>query len=67
MKYKLYLHSNKSSQYEDGEELGLKEEALTEFCYAGYEVEIKCNVDIHTGIAYATHLNNIPLEKKVRV
>lgn len=45
----LYLHSDKDANYEIGEELGLKEEALKEFSYVLYEVKCKVQVDMKTG------------------
>lgn len=49
MKTKMYLHGNKESNYDKGEELGLTGEALSNFCYALYEVEFEVEVDEATG------------------
>ena len=49
MKVKFYLHTNKDQNWQLGEELGLKEEALRMFRYALYEVEIDAEVDEDTG------------------
>lgn len=51
MKTKLYLHSNKDSNYEKGEELGLTGEALKQFAYALSEVEFEVGIDPETGVA----------------
>jgi len=45
----MYLHSDKESNYEKGEELGLTGEALKNFAYALYEVKITLKVDTETG------------------
>jgi hypothetical protein len=41
---KMYLHGDKDSNRETGEELGLSEEALRKFSYALYEVEFDVEV-----------------------
>lgn len=48
---KMYLHSNKESNYETGKELGLSDEAMDKFRYALYEVELEVEVDMETGIS----------------
>jgi len=48
---KMYLHSNKESNYDKGEEAGLSEKALENFIYALYEVEFDVEVDTKTGYA----------------
>jgi len=45
----VYLHSDKESMYEHGQELGIKDKALNEFCYCCYEVGIHIEVDTKTG------------------
>ena len=49
---KMYLHGDKCSNIEDGEELGLSEEALKTFAYALYEVEFEVEVNEETGETY---------------
>jgi len=49
MKTKMYLHSDKSSNYELGEELGLTGKALTNFGYALYEVEFEVEINEESG------------------
>lgn len=49
MKTKMYLHSNKDSNYELGEKLGLKDDALRRFAYALSEVEFEVGVDPGNG------------------
>lgn len=46
-----YLHSNKDSNYEKGEELGLDGDALVEFAYTCYEVGFKMEINPQTGKA----------------
>lgn len=41
----IYLHGSKESNYENGEGLGLNEEALRNFVYACYEVGIDIEVN----------------------
>jgi len=43
------LHSSKDSNYYEGEEIGLKGEALHNFSYALYEVMFDVEVDMKTG------------------
>jgi hypothetical protein len=45
----IWLHSEKQSNREDGEKLGLTGEALDNFMYACYEVELTVEVDEETG------------------
>lgn len=49
IKTTIYLHADKESNYEQGEELGLTGEALNYFMYACYEVGIDVEVDKETG------------------
>ena len=56
MKVKFYLHTNKDQNWQLGEELGLKEEALRMFRYALYEVEIDAEVDEDTGRVISAEL-----------
>ena len=49
MKAVIYLHSNKESNIETGEKLGLTGEALSMFKYACCEVEVEVEVDKKTG------------------
>jgi hypothetical protein len=45
----MYLHRDKESNYDIGEEIGLSEEALKKFAYALSEVEFNVEVDMKTG------------------
>lgn len=56
----LYLHSDKSSNYETAEELGLTEEATEYFKYALYEVEFRGTIDSQ-GKFTCTHVNDVAL------
>ena len=58
--YTLYLHSEKSSNLEDGRELGLVDEALDNFCYVGYEVGLDLEVN-EDGKAYLVGINDEPV------
>jgi hypothetical protein len=49
IKTTLYVHSSKESMWEKGEELGLSDVALRNFCYALYEVSIPVIIDTETG------------------
>lgn len=51
----IFLHSDKESNYETGEELGLEGEALALFMYTAYEVKLEYEVDAKGG----THLLNV--------
>ena len=44
-----YLHGSKESNYEDGRELGLSDEALDNFVYTCYELAIQLKVNPMTG------------------
>ena len=46
---KMYLHSSKEGNYDDGVELGLHGKALDNFAYALYEVEFDVEIDEKTG------------------
>lgn len=43
------LHSDKSDNHYRGQQLGLSEEALNEFVYTCYEVQLTLEVDTETG------------------
>ena len=49
MKVKAYLHSSKEAMRQMGEDLGLTSEALDNFTYALYEVELLLDVNKETG------------------
>ena len=49
MKTKIYLHSEKETMREEGENLGLTNNALDNFMRALYEVEFDIEVDPATG------------------
>ena len=52
--------------WEQGEELKLTKSQLQEFIYTGCEVSIEIEID-NNGQAWATHLQGVKLERKVRV
>lgn len=62
----VYLHRDKDTGYMQAESLGLDEEQSKMFAYAGYEVKITVKVN-QNGKAYATHLNDVKLEKAVQI
>ncbi|MCB7128626.1 MAG: hypothetical protein J3T61_03705 [Candidatus Brocadiales bacterium] len=51
MNIAIYLHSDKGTNREIGEKVGLVGEALEYFLYAGYEHEMLYEVDQRTGAA----------------
>ena len=66
IKTKLYCHSSKDSMWAQGEELGLSDEALSNFIYTMYEVEFDVEID-ENGYVYATHVNGMKLESPVGI
>jgi hypothetical protein len=66
IKAKIYLHGTKEDMWDQGEELKLTKSQLQEFIYTGYEVGIDIEVD-NTGQAWATHLQGVKLERKVKI
>ena len=63
---KLYVHSDKDSNYELADELGLDEDALENFMYAGYEV--KLTIEVYAdGHSVCTHLDNVELVTPARM
>jgi hypothetical protein len=46
---KLYAHEDSDSGYEQGEELGLEDDALKNFAHWGYEIEFEADVNMETG------------------
>jgi hypothetical protein len=63
MKTILYIHSEKETLYEIGEELGLTGEALQNFSYALYEVDFEVDVDEKTGDITILKVNGKNLER----
>lgn len=61
IKTSLYVHTSKESMGEKGEELGLKDKALDEFAYTGYEIKFEIEVNTKTGDAHALSINGIDL------
>lgn len=51
LKTKMFLHSDKDTNRDMGEKLGLSDEALGRFIYACYEVEVDLEVNEQTGEA----------------
>ena len=66
-KTNVFLHSDKETMWNKGEELGLDGKALEKFMYTGYEVKIEVEVDIKTGEAFATYIQGVKLETPVKV
>ena len=60
----IYLGSSKESNTEIGAELGLTGEALDQFAYAAYEVKLTLDVDMNTGLATITHVDDRVVEVK---
>lgn len=63
---KFYCHSSKESNYEQGEELGLKGEALDNWRYTGYEVAFDIEIS-EDGSTVATHVNGVALVTPVKI
>ena len=64
---KLYLHSSKESMADNGDELGLKGEAMDRFIYTFYEIGFDVEVDTETGEAFATTMDGVPLKEKLPI
>jgi len=64
--YLTYLHSDKSSNREKAEELGLSEKASDDFVYSLYEVEFNMEVDVETGETWIIGIAGTKLEKPVK-
>lgn len=63
----IYLHGDKETNWEKGQELGLSDEAISEnFRYACYEVGIIVEVN-EDGTCQAIGLEGVLLEQKVDV
>jgi hypothetical protein len=54
----IYLHGSKEENLEIGTELGLTGEALDMFKYAAYEVKLTLDVNVKTGEATITHVDD---------
>ncbi len=63
----LYLHSSKEGNYEEGEGLGLKGDALDNFARCGYEVCFEGEVDRKTGDMTVTKVNGVGLLKELKI
>ncbi len=59
---KMYLHSSKESNLEEGAEWGLTGDALKEFRYALYEVEFDVDVNVKTGEVIILKVNGRELK-----
>lgn len=60
----MYLHSNKESNWEKADELGLGEEAARYFRYALCEVKFGVEVDTETGEAKILTVDGLRLEDR---
>ncbi len=63
----IWLHSDKESMADRGEELGLSESAVNTFCRTGYEVEVGVAIDKATGQATAHSFMGVRLENEVKI
>ena len=61
IKTKVYLHSNKDSMYSKGQDIGLTSEALDNFKYALYKVEIELEVEKKTGEYHIITIDGQPI------
>ncbi len=66
IKTKMYLHSEKDTNYGDGGELGLQDKALDSFKYALYEVEFDVEINEETGHATIVKLNGRDVERPTK-
>ena len=67
-----YLHADKESNYEEGQEMGLTDTALDKFVYTCYELHLNLEVDPNTGEAKMVGVVDsngalVPLARKVKV
>jgi hypothetical protein len=58
-----YVHGSKENGYDVGQELGLTGEALDQFVYLHYEVELTIKVD-EGGNYVITHVDKMPVGEK---
>jgi hypothetical protein len=58
-----YVHGSKENGYDVGQELGLTGEALDQFVYLHYEVELTIKVE-QDGNYVITHVDGQPVEEK---
>lgn len=62
IRIKMYLHSNKESNWDKAEKLGFSEKATSNFRYALSEVVLDVDVDTETGLATIAKVDGVPLE-----
>lgn len=71
IKRTLYLHRDKDSNYDLGDELHLSDTAMETFAYAGFEVGLDCRIHPETGKVFATGIKSgariVPLEEDVEI
>jgi hypothetical protein len=63
MQTKVYLHGNRESMWEHGASLGLTGEALRNFSFACYEVEVLLDVKPGTGEALIVAVDGLELQR----
>ena len=54
----IYVHSDRDDVWNKGEELGLEDDVLQMFSHACCEVKLTVDVDLETGIATITHVDD---------
>ena len=64
LKVAIYLHTDKSSQWEIGESIGLKREALRMFCHACNEVKVDLEVNEETGETKIVAVDDMLIEQR---
>ncbi len=62
-----YMHSDKESNWDYADELGLSDVAQDKFRYTGYEVKFDLEVDTETGQAYAVAFEGQALTTPVKM
>lgn len=62
----IYLHRDKDSNWDKGQELGIPDEFIRDrFAYTGYELGITCEIDTESGACYAVALEGVMLDYPV--
>lgn len=64
---KLYVGTDKDSNWSKLSDARLSEKAQRDFVYTGYEVELTCLINVTTGKATCTHVNGVALEEAISV
>ena len=63
---KFYLHASKEDNYDKGKELGLTGQALDDFMYCCYELEVTLVIE-QDGSTIMTHVDGTELKRSIGV